>query len=326
METKRTALITGGTGYLGSHLAKALKKDGWYVISLDLKSTLSDLESKLNRYVNHFITGDVCDTELLDSLFTHIPIDVVFHLAGRIEVAESEKHPTVFWKNNVAGTINLLDVMKKHGVENIVYSSSAAVYFPSDDKLDELSILTMNNSVYGTTKLVAESAITDSKLNHIIFRYFNLAGADMEGEMGEDHEPETHLIPRILQNLNNIQIYGDNYNTEDGTCIRDYIHVADVADAHVLAGNHLLKTKSSDILNLGTGQGYSVLQIVNLIKDCLKKEVHFSIQPRRTGDPDRLVADATLAGKVLTFTPKYDIIDIIKSANFWYEKRGKQNG
>lgn len=319
METKRTALITGGSGYLGSHLAKALKKDGWYVIVLDLKSTL-------NKYVDLFIAGDVCDSDKLDSLFAHVPIDVVFHLAGRIEVGESEKHPTVFWKNNVAGTINLLDVMKKHGVENIVYSSSAAVYLPSDDKLDEKSILTMDNSVYGTTKLVAESAIIDSRFNHIIFRYFNLAGADMEGEMGEDHEPETHLIPRILQNLNNFQIYGDNYNTEDGTCIRDYIHVADVADAHVLAGNHLLKTKSSDILNLGTGQGYSVLQIVKLIKDYLKKDVHFSIQPRRPGDPDRLVADATLAGKVLTFTPKYDIIDIIKSANNWYEKKEKENG
>jgi UDP-glucose 4-epimerase len=319
METKRTALITGGTGYLGSHLAKALKKDGWYVIVLDLKSTL-------NKYVDLFIAGDVCDSDKLDSLFAHVPIDVVFHLAGRIEVGESEKHPTVFWKNNVAGTINLLDVMKKHGVEDIVYSSSAAVYFPDDVKLNEMSMMTMNNSVYGATKLVSESAIKQSGLNHIIFRYFNLAGADMDGEMGEDHEPETHLIPRILQNLNNFQIYGDNYNTEDGTCIRDYIHVADVADAHVLAGNHLLKTKSSDILNLGTGQGYSVLQIVNLIKDYLKKDVHFSIQPRRTGDPDRLVADATLAGKVLTFTPKYDIIDIIKSANNWHEKKGKQNG
>lgn len=314
METKRTALITGGSGYLGSHLAKSLKLSGWYVIVLDKKITH-------NKYVDLFIPGDVCDGNILNYIFSSADVDVVFHLAGRIEVGLSSKESSNFWMNNVTGTINLIQYMELFNIKNIVYSSSAAVYRPSIDKLTEQDEITLDNSVYGATKLVSENIIKNSGINHIIFRYFNLAGADMQGEMGEDHDPETHLIPQILGNLNNFQIYGGNYKTEDGTCIRDYIHVSDVSDAHVLAGNHLLENKPSNILNLGTGRGFSVLQVVRLVNDYLKKDVHFSIQPRREGDPDRLVADATLAGKILTFAPKYDIIDMIQSANKWHERK-----
>ena len=314
METKRTALITGGSGYLGSHLAKSLKLSGWYVIVLDKKITL-------NKYVDLFIPGDVCDENILNYIFSSADVDVVFHLAGRIEVGLSSKEPSNFWMNNVAGTIKLIQYMELFNIRNIVYSSSAAVYRPSINKLTEQDEVTLDNSVYGATKLVSENIIKNSGINHIIFRYFNLAGADIDGEMGEDHDPETHLIPQILGNLNNFQIYGGNYKTEDGTCVRDYIHVSDVAEAHVLASNHLLNNKPSNILNLGTGRGFSVLQVVRLVNDYLNKDVRFSIQSRREGDPDRLVADATLAGKILTFNPKYDIVDIIQSANKWYERK-----
>jgi UDP-glucose 4-epimerase len=314
MKNLKTALITGGSGYLGSHLAKSLKLSGWYVIVLDKKITL-------NKYVDLFIPGDVCDENILNYIFSSADVDVVFHLAGRIEVGLSSKEPSNFWMNNVAGTIKLIQYMELFNIRNIVYSSSAAVYRPSINKLTEQDEVTLDNSVYGATKLVSENIIKNSGINHIIFRYFNLAGADIDGEMGEDHDPETHLIPQILGNLNNFQIYGGNYKTEDGTCVRDYIHVSDVAEAHVLASNHLLNNKPSNILNLGTGRGFSVLQVVRLVNDYLNKDVRFSIQSRREGDPDRLVADATLAGKILTFNPKYDIVDIIQSANKWYERK-----
>jgi UDP-glucose 4-epimerase len=223
----RTALVTGGAGYLGSHLAKALKTAGYKTVCYDKKFPTT------MRYWDDALSGDVRDM-FLETPFIKHQIDVVFHLAGRIEVGESVDHPELFWDVNVGGTTNLLRMMRGYNVENIVYSSTAGLYRSAGTDLSEKDDVADNNP-YANSKYAAECAIRNSTLNHIIFRFFNLAGADPDGEMGETHNPETHLIPVMFENLNNFVINGSDYRTPDGTCIRDYVHVSDVADAHVAA-------------------------------------------------------------------------------------------
>ena len=310
----KTALITGGAGYLGSHLAKTLKKNGWKVVGLDLK------ESN-NEYFDLFHVCDVRDSGALHLLFDRIDVDTVFHLAGRIEVGESVKYPQVFFDHNTHGTNCLLDVMNFYGIKNIVYSSTAGVYKSKETPLHECDEVEPMNNPYAGSKYSAELAIRHSGLNYVIFRYFNLAGADPELEMGECHEPETHLIPRILQNLNNFTIYGKDYDTPDGTCIRDYVHVSDVSDAHLLAAEYLLNGNPSRFFNLGTGIGYSVQDIVNLIGKITGEKITYNFGDRRPGDPSFLVADINFAKEVLTYRPKHDIVSIIETAYKWQLKQ-----
>ena len=312
----RIALITGAAGYLGSHMAKALKQNGWYVIGVDIK-TIN------NAYIDRAMCFDVNDEEVLRCVFEEFKIDTVFHFAGRIEVGESVIVPTIFYHNNVSTTITLLNVMKLYGVNKIIYSSTAGVYKSQDLSLSEFDEVNPFNNPYAGSKYCAELAIQQSGVKYIIFRYFNLAGADEELEFGEDHVPETHLIPKILQNLNNVEIYGENHNTPDGTCIRDYVHVSDVVDAHIAAANYL-NDKPSAIINLGTGKGYSVKEIISLVENNIGK-VDYTILPRRPGDPSSLTADITLAQKHLHYRPKRDIIDILKTAYEWEKNRGRQN-
>jgi len=308
MESKR-ALITGGSGYLGSHLSKALNKAGWDVV-------IFDLVPPAHRYYDYWCHGNICDNNDLFTLFDSYQFDTVFHLAGRIEVGESMKHPTEFWYNNVAGTANLLRRMESSNTNKIVFSSSAAVYDSrTGDKLTEQTPVTNNNSVYGNTKLACEQMIKDSGMKYGIFRYFNLAGADLDGEMGENHKPETHLIPNILENLNSFVAYGNDYDTKDGTCVRDYVHVSDVADAHVTASSYI--DNESFILNLGNGTGYSVLEIIEYIKKC-GVNVKYTFGKRRSGDPDILIADSSLAKQKQIFNPKHDIESIINTAFYWH--------
>lgn len=306
----KTALITGVSGYLGSHLAKTLKKAGWRVVGLDLKHTN-------NQYVDLFHPCDVRNAESLHVLFDRVDIDVVFHLAGRIEVGESVKHPTVFFDHNTGGTNALVDVMRYWGVDKIVYSSTAGVYRSQDNQLAEWDAVEPMNNPYAASKYAAELVIKHSGIKHIIFRYFNLAGADSDNEMGECHNPETHLIPRILQNLNNFTVYGKDYKTFDGTCIRDFVHVEDVADAHLSAAEHLLKDGESHTLNLGTGEGYSIKEIIALVEKVTGNRVSFQFGDRRPGDPALLVANISFAKEVLQFEPKHDIISIIRTAYNW---------
>lgn len=254
---------------------------------------------------------------MVNTVFTQEKIDTVFHLAGRIEVGESIKYPTEFWEINVGGTLIVLNAMKKHGVDKIIFSSTAGVYFSGGILIPE-DEATINNSVYSNTKLSCEYAIEDSGLKYIIFRYFNLAGAD--DEFGENHEPETHLIPKILQNLNNFEVYGNDYETPDGTCIRDFVHVLDVVDAHINAIDYLEHNKSVTI-NLGSGTGYSVLEIIDIVEKQTGQKVSFQITPKRDGDPDRLVADIKLAKKLINYEPQHEIDSIIKSAYEWEKKR-----
>jgi UDP-glucose-4-epimerase GalE len=312
---KRTALVTGASGYLGSHLVKKLKLSGWSVIGLDIKFTS-------NHYLDKFYPFDILDRESLFQVFNQHKIDVVFHLAGKIEVGESVNKSIEYFNTNVAGTCILLDVMNQFKVKNIIYSSTAGLYKSKNTKLSEEDIVNPFNNPYAGSKYAAELAIRQSGCNFAIFRYFNLAGADSDGEFGECHEPETHLIPRILQNINNFTIYGDIFNTPDGTCIRDYVHVEDVSLAHLAGAEHILRYNDSITLNLGTGEGKSVRQIINLIEKVISLNVNYKVVEPRDGDPDCLVADITLAEKILNFKPKHDIISIIQTAYEW-EKNGR---
>lgn len=306
----KTALITGVSGYLGSHVAKALKKSGWKVVGLDIQHTI-------NPYIDIFYLCNICDDTALDELFSRVKFDTVFHFAGLIEVGSSVTNPTGYWKTNVGGTVTLLDVMKRYNVNEILYSSTAGVYQADNILLDENCDLNPYNNPYAGSKYAAEIAIRQSGLKYQIFRYFNLAGADPDGEFGENHFPETHLIPRIFQNLNNFKIYGKDYDTIDGTCIRDFVHVSDVAEAHILAAQQL----NNLTINLGTGVGYSVKEIVNLVEFVTGKRVNFTFDERRKGDPSHLVADISFAKGYLNYAPKHNITSIIQTAYNWHEKQ-----
>jgi len=311
----RTALVTGGAGYLGSHLAKALKKAGYKTICFDIKAPRNMI------YWDRAILGDIRDL-ILERPFKSETIDVVFHLAGRIEVGESVEHPELFWDVNVGGTTNLLQLMREYNVRNIVYSSTAGLYHSTGTDLSEKDQIAENNP-YANSKYAAECAIRNSTMNHIIFRFFNLAGADPDGEMGEMHNPETHLIPVMLENLNNFVINGKDYRTPDGTCIRDYVHVSDVADAHVAADNYMQTRMANGptLFNLGTGKGHSVLEVIQAATEELKIPINYTFGQKREGDPPRLVAITDLAKKHLKFKPKHDLKSILRTAYAWHEKQ-----
>jgi len=310
----KKVLVTGGAGYLGKHLAKTLYNAGHEVYCIDriranCKYYQEEVEADFRKYP--------------DSLYRVFikNIDTVFHLAGRIEVGLSWDEPISFWQDNMMSTMFLIDMMKKHGVSNLVYSSSAGVYKPKDGLISESDPLGYNNP-YANSKIAAENAIRDSGINHVVFRFFNLAGADPDGEMGEDHTPETHMIPLLFENKDDFVINGDNYQTKDGTCIRDYVHVSDVADAHLLAMKHLNTWKQGQTatINLGSGVGYSNLEIVNLAKEVLGIDIKYKFGHRRQGDPSMLVANIDHAKSLLGYKPKYDISDILKTAYSWYNK------
>jgi UDP-glucose 4-epimerase len=311
----RTALVTGGAGYLGSHLAKALKKAGYTTYCYDIKSPRNML------YWDDALIGDIRDLFLERAFKRPNKIDVVFHLAGRIEVGESIENPELFWDVNVGGTTNLLTTMREFDVRNIVYSSTAGLYRSSGTDLSEKDQIADNNP-YANSKYAAECAIRNSTMNHIIFRFFNLAGADPDGEMGEMHNPETHLIPVMFENLNNFIINGKDYRTSDGTCIRDYVHVSDVADAHVAAAEYMQTrmTNQPTTFNLGTGKGHSVLEVIKTATEELKIPINYTFGEKREGDPPRLVAITDLAKKYLKFKPKHDLKSILRTAYAWHEK------
>jgi UDP-glucose 4-epimerase len=318
----RTALVTGGAGYLGSHLAKSLKQAGYYTFCFDLMLP----ENK--KYWDNHTVGDVRNLEDLYETFEYFQrvkeskFDVVFHLAGLIEVGESVHKPEKYWQVNVGGTCNLLNVMREFDVRNIVYSSTAGLYRSTGTDLSEKDQIAENNP-YANSKYAAECAIRNSTLNYIIFRFFNLAGADPECEMGECHEPESHLIPLMFENLNNFVINGDGYNTIDGTCVRDYVHVSDVADAHILADKYLQTKLHNEpkLFNLGTGKGHTILQVIDTAEKELDIKVNYSFGARREGDPPRLVAIPDLAKRYLNFKPKHNLKSILRTAYNWYEHR-----
>jgi len=308
-------LVVGGAGYIGSHMVKLLGQRGCEVVTLD------NLSSGHRDAVlfGEFVLGDIADSALLARLFAEHRFDAVMHFASFIQVGESVKEPAKYYRNNVTNTLNLLDAMRNAGVPHFIFSSTAAVfgepdYVPIDERHPQRPI-----NPYGRTKWMIEQVLADYDvaygLKSVCLRYFNAAGADPEGQLGERHDPETHLIPLVLQAASGrrpaINVFGRDYDTPDGTCIRDYIHIVDLCEAHWLALDWLRNGGESQRFNLGNGNGFSVQQVIDVAERVSGKAIQVIDGPRRAGDPARLVADAALARKNLGWKPAYDDLDTI---------------
>ncbi len=315
-------LVVGGAGYIGSHMVKKLAKAGNDVITLD---NLSYGYRDAVKY-GEFIEGDLGDDAVLDSIFNAGDIDAVMHFAGFIQVGESMTEPAMYYHNNVANTLILLDAMLRHDVKNFIFSSTAAIFGePEYTPIDEKHIKQPINP-YGHSKLMIEQVLDDYdaayNLRSTCLRYFNAAGADPDGELGERHVPETHLIPLILQAASgrreDIKVFGNDYETDDGTCVRDYIHINDLCDAHLLALQKMMKGDQSARYNLGNGKGFSVKQVIDVAKEISGNDFKVSIEPRRAGDPAVLVADASQARQQLNWQPEFaNLKDIVQTAWNW---------
>jgi len=316
-------LVTGGAGYIGSHAVKALRKAGHEVI-------VYDNLSKGHRAAVQGVTlveGDLRDEAVLTRILRDERIDAVMHFAAHALVGESVQQPAIYYGNNVVGTYHLLEAMRASGVQKLVFSSTTATFgapetMPIHEELPQQPI-----NPYGYSKLVVERMLDDYSaaygLGFAALRYFNAAGASPEGDIGEDHTPESHLIPIVLQvalgQRNSISIFGDDYPTPDGTCIRDYVHVDDLADAHILALEQLQPGKRLK-LNLGIGKGYSVRQVIEACRKITGHPIPETISPRREGDPPELVADSRLARQVLGWKPKFDTLEsIVETAWKWHQ-------
>lgn len=319
-------LVVGGAGYIGSHAVLALINDHHQVIVYDnLSSGFEDMVSNQAELV----IGDIRDKSALDSLFeSHTDIKVVMHFAAKIVVPESVIEPLEYYSNNVEGVRVLLDSMQAHNIKNIVFSSTAAVYGEASGVCYE-DDQTKPINPYGETKLATENMIkwvTQAHgMNYLIFRYFNVAGADQSLKIGLKKDQLTHLIPVAIQALigvrDQLNIYGNDYDTEDGTCVRDYIHVSDLAYAHVLGAEYLSKGGASTTINLGSNQGYSVLDVVKTVQKL--GQMKYEIIERRPGDPAKLIASNEKAKKILQWQPKFGLEDIIRS-DFEFRKTIKK--
>jgi UDP-glucose 4-epimerase len=318
-------LVIGGAGYIGSHMVKLLQKVDYQVVVLDnlsngFRDAITDAE---------FILGSVNDAELLNNLFAQYQFDAVIHFASFIQVGESIFHPQKYYDNNLVATLTLLNTMREAGVSRLIFSSTAAVYgnpvyLPIDENHPKEPI-----NPYGKSKWMVEQVLDDYDhaygLKSVCLRYFNAAGADPSGELGERHEPETHLIPLVLQAASGrreaISVFGTDYDTPDGSCIRDYVHVSDLCDAHLLALNHLMADGESARFNLGNGEGFSVKEVIDTAEKVTGKKINVKYQARREGDPARLIANSTKIREQLNWQPKRaDLSTIIQDAWAWEQK------
>lgn len=324
MSSKRV-LVTGGAGYIGSHTCKQIAEGGYDPISVDNLSTGHTWAVKWGDLEK----CDIRDTDRLSEIFSRYSPAAVMHFAAHCYVGESVKNPEKYYSNNVGGTMSLLEVMRKHDVKTLIFSSSSVTY--GDVHSTSIEELHPQNPInpYGVTKYLGERMIFDYGIAHnlrfISLRYFNAAGADADAEIGEAHNPETHLIPLILDcaagKRNEISIFGTDYNTRDGTCIRDYIHVSDIADAHLRALDYLLSGKESHFLNLGNGNGYSVREVIDCSIKVTGHDINVAEGPRRAGDPPQLVSDTRKAKKILGWYPKREKLEtIIEDAWRWHQK------
>lgn len=317
-------LVTGGAGYIGSHFVKLLVENGHEPIVLDNLSRghIEAIPPKVT-----FEDVDLLDTDaLLYAIQTHLPAAVV-HFAAFAYVGESVKHPGIYYQNNVVGSLNLIRFCAENGVKNFIFSSTCSIYGnPTTVPISEEQVANPINP-YANTKLMIEMMLKDfessSGMKHVALRYFNAAGADTFGLIGESHDPEPHLIPIVMDvalgKRKKVSVFGNDYDTTDGTCIRDYIHVNDLAKAHLKAIEYLNSGNRSDIFNLGTGKGNSVLEIIEKAKAITKKEIPFEIVERREGDPAVLVADNKKAKEVLHWLPENSIEEIIQTAWRWHQ-------
>lgn len=325
MTLKSNILVTGGAGYIGSHMVLRLLANNYNPIVFD---NLSEGHIEFVPKDVTFVKGDLRNYADIESVFEKHKIDAVMHFAGLISVAESVKEPKKYQQNNIDGGNNLLKAMGKYKVTNLIFSSTAAVYESEQGMpLTEDAVLKAKNP-YGETKLAFEKIIQEkaasADLNFIIFRYFNAGGADLSQNIGEAHSPETHLIPNILRSVRTeeeFSLFGDNYPTPDGTCVRDYIHVSDICEAHLLGLKNLLKGVGNQIFNVGTGSGYTVKEVIIKAEEVTGSKINYTIKKRRDGDASILVASFDKAKEVLGWEPKYNLADIIESAYAWENKR-----
>jgi UDP-glucose 4-epimerase len=325
-ETNRHILVCGGAGYIGSHMCKALARAGYVPITLDNLSTGHCWAVKWGP----LIEGDLLEPGSLAAVFQDHPIDAVLHFAARSLVGESMKQPGLYFRNNVTGTLNLLDAMRAAGVDKLVFSSTAAVYGnPEYTPIDEAHPTRPINP-YGWSKLMAERQIAEYCSAHgmraACLRYFNAAGADPEGEIGEAHDPETHLIPNIIRaaldpSRGPAHMYGNDYDTPDGTCIRDYVHVDDLCEAHLRALHYLGQHDGFHALNLGTGAGSSVAEVLAACRNACDGQPEAVLEPRRLGDPPSLVASNANAGNHLEWHPVKSLEDCMADALRWHRSR-----
>lgn len=328
-EQKSTILVTGGAGYIGSHAVLALKQAGYNVVIFD------NLEYGHQELVDSVLgvelfVGDTRDRSSLDRVFATHKIDAVMHFAAYIAVGESVEKPGMYYENNVVGTLNLLEAMRAANIHKLVFSSTCAVYgIPETTPIVE-DCPFAPISPYATSKLMVENILSDFDTAYgfksVRFRYFNASGADPSGLLGEDHTPETHLVPLVLfaamGKREHISVYGTDYPTPDGTCIRDYIHVQDLATAHVLGLGYLLTGGDSQVFNLGNGNGYSVKEVIETAKQVTGKEIKVVYGDRRAGDPSILVGSSDRVRKVLGWNPEFPKLeDIIAHAWQWHQQR-----
>ncbi|GGK34169.1 UDP-glucose 4-epimerase GalE [Caldalkalibacillus thermarum] len=319
-------LIIGGAGYIGSHAVKACIDKGYDVVVLDNLSTGHD-QAVDPRAI--FVKGNLGDESLLKKIFLQHKIQAVMHFAAHSLVGESVQEPLKYYDNNVSATVTLIKEMLRHNVKRFIFSSTAATYGIPDAELIDETCPTNPINPYGRSKLMVEQMLDDAAkaygLSYVSLRYFNAAGADESGKIGEDHDPETHLIPLVLQHLlgkrESISVFGTDYDTPDGTCIRDYIHVTDLADAHVLALQQLLEEDQvAEVYNLGNGAGYSVKEVIETCEKVTGLKANVVIADRRPGDPPRLVASSEKIHNRLGWKPKYDLEAIIQTAWHWHKQ------
>ena len=318
-------LVPGGAGYIGSHTVKELIERKNEVVVVD------NLETGYRAAIHpkaKFYQGDIRDRKFIDSVLDAEQVDSVIHFAANSQVAESMRNPLKYYDNNVGGTRVLLDSMVRHDVKRIVFSSTAATYGePESIPIREDNRLSPIN-VYGETKLAMERMIHWASVAHgllyVSLRYFNACGADLSGAIGEAHSPETHLIPLVLEVPNGkrkfISVFGNDYDTKDGTCIRDYIHVTDLAQAHILAVEYLVSGGKNEVFNLGNGEGFSVLEVIRSAGKVVGRKIPFKIEARRPGDPAQLISSNEKARRVLRWDLKYsDMRTIIETAWNWHK-------
>ena len=319
-------LVTGGAGYIGSHTVYKLIEEGRDVVIID------NLETGHMEAINpkaKFYKGDIRDKEFLNKVFSSENIEAVIHFAANSLVGESMKNPLKYYDNNVYGTKVLLESMLNNGINKIVFSSTAATYGEPEKLPIEETDKTEPSNTYGETKLAMEKMFKwTSKahnLKYVSLRYFNACGAHYSGNIGEAHNPETHLIPIVLQVPNgqreHVNIFGEDYNTKDGTCVRDYIHVTDLAQAHILAVDYLLNGGESNIFNLGNGKGFTVKEVIEVARKVTGNSIPAVVSPRRDGDPAQLIASSKKAKEILGWKPEHDSLEeIIQSAWNWHKK------
>jgi len=318
-------LVCGGAGYIGSHTVYELIERGHSVVVVD--SLIKGHKAAVHNDAKFYL-GDIRDEEFMDKVFKENNIDAVIDFAAFSLVGESVNEPFKYYENNVYGTLKLLETMERAGVKKIVFSSTAATYGEPENDIIVESDKTNPTNPYGETKLTVEKMLkwADNAygIKFVALRYFNAAGAHISGKIGEDHSPETHLIPIILQTAlgqrEKMFIFGDDYDTPDGTCVRDYIHVTDLADAHIKALEKLFKTNESGIYNLGNGKGFSVKEVIEKAKKVTGKDFKVEIEARRNGDPSTLIASSEKAIKELGWKPKFNTLDkIIETAWNWHK-------